>query len=79
MLTIDFARRFATYKRAALVFEDKNRLFELVSDPKRPIQFVLAGKAHPRDIPGKEVIQRIYRLSRDPRFIGKIVLITGRD
>jgi starch phosphorylase len=78
-LTIGFARRFATYKRAALVFEDEDRLFKMVNDPKRPIQFVLAGKAHPKDTPGKEVIQRIYRLTRDPRFIGKIVLIEDYD
>jgi starch phosphorylase len=78
-LTIGFARRFATYKRAGLVFEDEDRLLELVSDPKRPIQFVLAGKAHPKDWPGKEVIQKIHRLSRDPRFLGKIVMIENYD
>ncbi len=78
-LTIGFARRFATYKRAGLVFEDENRLLELVNDPKRPIQFVLAGKAHPKDLPGKEVIQKIHRLSRDPRFLGKIVMIENYD
>jgi starch phosphorylase len=78
-LTIGFARRFATYKRAGLVFEDEDRLFQLVNDPKRPIQFVLAGKAHPKDAPGKDVIQKIHRLSRDPRFLGKIVMIENYD
>lgn len=79
VLTIGFARRFATYKRAGLIFDDEDRILSLVNDPKRPIQFVLAGKAHPRDQPGKEVIQRVYRLSRDPRFLGKIVLIEDYD
>ncbi len=62
-----------------MVFEDEERLLELVNDPKRPIQFVLAGKAHPKDIPGKEVIQKIHRLSRDPRFLGKIVMVENYD
>ena len=78
-LTIGFARRFATYKRAGLIFEDEDRLFRLVNDPKRPIQFVLAGKAHPKDVPGKELIQKVFRLSRDPRFLGKIVMVEDYD
>jgi starch phosphorylase len=78
-LTIGFARRFATYKRAGLVFEQVERLYELINNPKLPIQFVLAGKAHPRDEPGKDVIRRIYELSRDPRFLGKIVLVEDYD
>jgi starch phosphorylase len=78
-LTIGFARRFATYKRAGLVFDDVDRLDELVNNPQRPIQFVLAGKAHPKDQPGKELLQRVFRLSRQPRFLGKIVLIEDYD
>jgi starch phosphorylase len=78
-LTIGFARRFATYKRAGLIFEDENRLFDLVNNPKRPVQFVLAGKAHPKDFPGKELIQKVFRLSRDPRFLGKIVMVEDYD
>lgn len=78
-LTIGFARRFATYKRAGLVFEDEERLYRMVNDPKRPIQFVLAGKAHPRDEPGKDVVRRVFELSRDPRFLGKIVLVEDYD
>ena len=78
-LTIGFARRFATYKRAGLIFEDENRLLDLVNNPKRPIQFVLAGKAHPKDFPGKELIQKVFRLSRDPRFLGKIVMVEDYD
>lgn len=78
-LTIGFARRFATYKRAGLIFEDEGRLFQLVNDPQRPIQFVIAGKAHPQDVPGKQLIQKVFRLSRDPRFLGKIVLLEDYD
>ena len=78
-LTIGFARRYATYKRATLLFQDANRLAELVNDPQRPIQFVFAGKAHPRDEPAKLVLQRIHELSRDPRFLGKIALVENYD
>lgn len=79
VLTIGFARRFATYKRAGLVFEDEDQLLEVVNDPRRPVQFVIAGKAHPHDQAGKEVIQKLFRLSRDPRFLGKIVLVEDYD
>ena len=78
-LTIGFARRYATYKRATLLFQDANRLAELINDPQRPIQFVFAGKAHPRDEPAKRVLQRIHELSRDPRFLGKIALVENYD
>lgn len=78
-LTIGFARRFATYKRAGLLFRDLDLLDRIVNDPKCPVQFVLAGKAHPRDEPGKRVIQGIYAISRDPRFLGKIILIEDYD
>ncbi len=78
-LTIGFARRFATYKRAGLLFEDLELLDTIVNDPKCPVQFVMAGKAHPRDEPGKRVVQRVFEISRDPRFIGKVVLIEDYD
>jgi starch phosphorylase len=79
VLTIGFARRFATYKRAGLLFEDPDWLDKVVNNPQRPVQFVLAGKAHPLDDPGKRVIQRIHAIARDPRFIGKVVLIEDYD
>jgi starch phosphorylase len=68
-LTIGFARRFATYKRAGLVFSDLERLLAL------PVQIVVAGKAHPQDAPGKDVMQRIVELSRDPASAGHIVFL----
>ncbi|NLF07515.1 MAG: glycosyltransferase family 1 protein, partial [Pirellulaceae bacterium] len=74
-LTIGFARRFATYKRAALIMSDLDRLAEMVGDPERPIQIVFAGKAHPADEPGKQLIQRIANLRHDPRFAGRIAFI----
>ena len=78
-LTIGFARRFATYKRANLVMRDFEAIASLVSDPQTPIQFVFAGKAHPRDRPGKEVLQQIARLGRDPRFAGKLLFVEDYD
>ena len=78
-LTIGFARRVATYKRAALFLRDPDRLASLVNDPQRPIQFVIAGKAHPGDEPAKEVLRRIHELSRDSRFIGKLVFLEDYD
>ena len=78
-LTIGFARRFATYKRATLLFRDMDRLVRIVNDPVRPVQFVFSGKAHPADNPGKEFIQTIYRLSRDPRLEGKVVFLEDYD
>lgn len=74
-LTIGFARRFATYKRAWLLFKDPERAARLLNDPRRPIQIIFAGKAHPRDDPGKSVIQHIYQNARDPRFIGKVFFV----
>ena len=59
-LTIGFARRFATYKRASLVFRDLERIAALVNDPQRPVQFVFAGKAHPRDDPGKHLLREVF-------------------
>ncbi|HYO15947.1 MAG TPA: alpha-glucan family phosphorylase [Thermoanaerobaculia bacterium] len=74
-LTLGFARRFATYKRADLLFQDLDRLARLVNDPKRPLQIVYSGKAHPRDTGGKALAQRVATLEKDPRFAGKIVFI----
>ncbi|PTA69136.1 alpha-glucan family phosphorylase [Deinococcus arcticus] len=78
-LTIGFARRFATYKRATLLFRDKARLSRIVNHPERPVQFVFAGKAHPADNPGKAFIQEIYRVSQEPEFRGKIVILENYD
>jgi starch phosphorylase len=78
-LTIGFARRFATYKRGDLIFTDMERLVRLVQDPNRPVQLVFAGKAHPRDDAGKRLIQRITRLAREPRFLGRIAFIEDYD
>ena len=78
-LTIGFARRFATYKRAALFLQDRDRLAALVNDPRRPVQFIFAGKAHPRDEPAKQVLQRIHALSREPQFLGKVVFVEDYD
>ncbi len=78
-LLIGFARRFATYKRASLVLEDLDVLDALVNDPKHPMRFVFAGKAHPKDEGGKRLLQTVFRASRDPRFLGKVVLLEGYD
>ena len=76
-LTIGFARRFATYKRANLILGDIERLASMVNDPKRPVQFVFAGKAHPRDEPGKRVLQQIAELMRDPQLRRQVRLRRG--
>ena len=78
-LTIGFARRFATYKRADLFLQQFERMAELVDDANRPVQFVFAGKAHPADEPGKRLIQRIANLRHDPRFAGRVVFIEDYD
>lgn len=78
-LLIGFARRFATYKRATLVFRDKERLYRILSNPERPVQIIFAGKAHPADDPGKALIQQIYRLSRSKEFLGKIIFLENYD
>jgi starch phosphorylase len=78
-LTIGFARRFATYKRANLILADVERLASLVNDPKRPVQFVFAGKAHPHDEPGKRVLQQIAELMRDRKFDDKVVFVEDYD
>jgi len=79
VLTIGFARRFATYKRATLLFQDLDWLKQIVSDPQRPVLFIFAGKAHPADQPGQELIHRIAEVGRMPEFEGKIVLVEGYD
>jgi phosphorylase/glycogen(starch) synthase len=78
-LTIGFARRFATYKRAHLLFRDLDRLARIVNNPEKPVQFVFAGKAHPRDIPGQDLIKMIVGISKKPQFIGKIVFLENYD
>ena len=78
-LTIGFARRFATYKRANLLLADMQRLNSMVNDPKRPVQFLFAGKAHPHDEPGKKVLQQIAQMMRDPKFANKFVFIEDYD
>ena len=78
-LTIGVARRFAKYKRMDLLLQDPNRLDRLVNNPERPVQFVFAGKAHPQDTEGKHIIQNVFRFTRDPRFIGKIIFIENYD
>ncbi len=79
VLTIGFARRFATYKRAHLLFTNLERLSALVNNPERPVQFVFAGKAHPKDIPGQELIKRIVEVSAMPEFVGKILFLPNYD
>ncbi|MCF8033326.1 MAG: alpha-glucan family phosphorylase [Desulfarculaceae bacterium] len=78
-LTIVFARRFATYKRAVLIAQDLDRLAKLLNDPQRPMQIIFAGKAHPKDNEGKEFIRRIAALTRDPRFSDRVVFIEDYD
>jgi starch phosphorylase len=78
-LTIGFARRFATYKRANLLLADMERLASMVNDAKRPVQFVFAGKAHPHDEPGKQVLQQIARMMRNSDFANKFVFIEDYD
>jgi starch phosphorylase len=78
-LTIGFARRFATYKRADLILADITKLTSMVNDPKRPVQFIFAGKAHPRDEPGKKVLQQIAKLMRHLEFADKFVFVEDYD
>ena len=78
-LTIGFARRFATYKRAALIFTDIDRLARLVHDANRPVQFIFAGKAHPADRPGQQVIQSIFARSRSAELRGRVFVLEDYD
>ena len=75
VLTLGFARRFATYKRADLLFRDPERLRRLLTDSRRPVQIIFAGKAHPADDPGKRVLQRIFTAAQDPSFEGRIAFL----
>lgn len=79
VLTIGFARRFATYKRAALILRDRERLLRLVSDEERPVVFLFAGKAHPADQPGQEVLREIKRTMLQPEFAGRVVFLEDYD
>jgi starch phosphorylase len=79
ILTVGFARRFATYKRGNLLFRDPERLLRLVTNPERPVQFIFAGKAHPADEGGKKIIQEVYKFSRDPRFLNRLVFVEDYD
>ncbi|WP_347488636.1 alpha-glucan family phosphorylase [Desulfoscipio sp. XC116] len=78
-LTIGFARRFATYKRAGLLFRDKDRLAALVNNRELPLQFIFAGKAHPADRPGQDLIKLINEISADDRFRGKVIFLENYD
>lgn len=78
-LTIGFARRFATYKRATLLFRNPERLKRILNDPERPVQIIFAGKAHPADEPGKAFIQSVYQFSRQPGFAGKVIFVEDYD
>src|SRR5439155_8073665 len=78
-LTIGFARRFATYKRATLLFHDLERLMRLLLDRERPVQLIFAGKAHPADQPGKELIREIVHFSRSDELRRQIVFIEDYD
>ena len=79
ILTVGFARRFATYKRATLLFENLDTLRKLVSDEGRPIVFVFAGKAHPADHPAQDMIRAIHGYSKMPEFEGRVLLVEGYD
>jgi glycogen phosphorylase len=78
-LLIGFARRFATYKRATLLFRNHERLQRILNDPARPVQIIFAGKAHPADEPGKALIEQIYQASRSAEYYGKIIFLENYD
>jgi alpha-glucan phosphorylase-like protein len=79
VLTIGFARRFATYKRAHLLFSNLERLARIVNNIDKPVQFVFAGKAHPNDKAGQDLIKRIFEITRRPEFLGKIIFLENYD
>lgn len=79
ILILGFARRFATYKRATLIFSDIDRLSKILNDPDRPVVILFAGKAHPSDQPGQQLIKEIHQFSERPEFVGKIILLEGYD
>jgi starch phosphorylase len=78
-LTIGFARRFATYKRAGLIFRDIHRLRALLAHPERPVQILVAGKAHPADRPGQDLIRHLFQLSQEPGLQGRVVFLEDYD
>jgi starch phosphorylase len=79
MLTIGFARRFATYKRAGLILRDFDRLLDMVNKPNMPVQIIFAGKAHPADEPGKLLIQEVYRKVKQAQTGGRLVFLEDYD
>lgn len=79
VLTIGFARRFATYKRATLLFRDPRWLASIVGDPDRPVVFIFAGKAHPADEPGRRLIREVHEMARQPEFLGRVLFIEDYD
>ncbi len=78
-LTICFARRFASYKRASLLLRDRERLLRLLTDPQRPVQLIFAGKAHPHDLEGKEIIREIIHFAQDPQVRTQVVFLEDYD
>ncbi len=78
-LTLGFARRFATYKRAGLIFHDLHRIRHLISQQETPIQIIMAGKAHPADRPGQDLIRHIYKLSQEPDLRGRVIFLEDYD
>ena len=78
-LTIGFGRRFATYKRATLIFQDLRRIKEILNAERRPVQLIFAGKAHPADAGGKEFIQQVYQYAQDPEFGGRVAFLEDYD
>jgi starch phosphorylase len=78
-LTIGFARRFALYKRALLLFRDRERALRLLTDPERPIQLIFAGKAHPADAPGQDVLQQLHELSTEPELRDHLIILEKHD
>ncbi len=79
ILTLGFARRFATYKRATLLFENLDRLREIILDQEHPVLLIFAGKAHPVDVPGQDLIRRVSKFARLPEFEGRLLLVEGYD
>jgi starch phosphorylase len=79
VLTIGFARRFATYKRADLIFSDMDRLRKLLEDQWKPVQIIFAGKAHPADDEGKRILQRVFTFARDVRTVGRVAFVENYD
>ena len=78
-LTLGFARRFATYKRATLILNNIERLREIVCNRWKPVQIIFAGKAHPDDTPGKKLLQEVFKVAKDPSFVGRIAFVEDYD